>query len=59
MLISIPVLLLALALAYYTSGFYGIAIAVLAVILFTGCLLYTSGGRSQPAGRFFCRYSEV
>jgi K(+)-stimulated pyrophosphate-energized sodium pump len=40
MLISIPVLLLALALAYYTSGFYGIAIAVLAVILFTGIAVF-------------------
>ena len=40
LLISVPVLLLALVLAYYTSGFYGIAIAALAVILFTGIAVF-------------------
>lgn len=40
LLITIPVLLLAIAVSYYTSGFYGVSMATLAVILPTGIAVF-------------------
>lgn len=40
LLISIPAMLLALAFSYYSSGFYGVSMAALAVLLFTGVAVF-------------------
>lgn len=40
LLISAPVLLLALAFSYYISGFYGVSMAALTVLLFTGMAVF-------------------